>query len=58
MMLSVTGTMLSTDSALRAKRSLVAPKPSQLKTYTVPSLEPHATLRPFFISASAVRSPA
>lgn len=31
MMLSVMGAMHSTDSALRAKRSLVAPKPFQLK---------------------------
>lgn len=31
MMLSVTGRMQSTDSASRAKRSLVAPKPFQLK---------------------------
>lgn len=30
-MLSVMGTMQSTDSALREKRSLVAPKPFQLK---------------------------
>lgn len=30
-MLSVMGTMQSMDSALRAKRSLAAPKPSQLK---------------------------
>lgn len=57
MMLSVTGTMHSTDSALIAKRSLVAPKPFQLKMYKVPSLEPHTTFLPRFINTTEVRSP-
>lgn len=45
-MLSVIGTMQSTDSAWRANRSLVAPNPFQLKMYSVPSLEPHTTFWP------------
>lgn len=44
--LSVIGTMQSRDSACTKNRSLVAPNPSQLNMYMVPSLEPQTTFLP------------